>query len=86
MMLPVAIALFAMAMLLAAYRLVIGPEQADRILALDALYLFALGTVLLYGLWIADAVFVEASLLIGLFGFVGTVVVSKFLLKGDIAT
>jgi multicomponent K+:H+ antiporter subunit F len=58
---------------------------ADRVLALDTLYINTLALLVLLGIQLASDVYFEAALLIALLGFVGTVVLSKFLLRGDIA-
>jgi multicomponent K+:H+ antiporter subunit F len=79
----VAGALF-VALALAAWRLFKGPALPDRILALDTLYINGLALVVLGGIAWGGKHWFEVALLVGLFGFVGTVVVSKFLARGDI--
>lgn len=83
-LLPWVLAAFAVALLLAAWRLLRGPSTADRILALDTLYINALALLVVMGIWQDDRVFFEVALLIGLLGFIGTVVLSKYMLRGDI--
>ena len=83
--LPWAIGGFALALLLNAWRLFKGPGVADRILALDTLYINALALLVLLGVWQGTEVYFEAALMIAMLGFVGTVVLSKYLLRGDIA-
>jgi multicomponent K+:H+ antiporter subunit F len=75
---------FAVALALNAWRLLRGPSLPDRILALDTLYINALALLVVAGLWLADKVYFEVALLIGLLGFIGTVVLAKMLLRGDI--
>jgi multicomponent K+:H+ antiporter subunit F len=82
--LPWAVAGFALALLLAAWRLLRGPGVADRILALDTLYIDTLALLVLLGLHFGTDLYFEAALLIAMLGFVGTVVLSKYLLRGDI--
>lgn len=82
--LPWAIAAFALALLLSAWRLLRGPSLPDRILALDTLYINALALLVLEGVRQGHALYFEVALLIGLLGFVGTVVLGKFILRGDI--
>ena len=84
-LLPFAIGAFTLALLLALYRLLRGPGLADRILALDTLYINSLALLILVGIRFGTAVFFEAALVIAALGFVGTVVLSKFVLRGDIA-
>lgn len=66
------------------YRLVKGPDIPDRVLALDTLYINVLAIIILFGIWLATDVFFEASLLIAVTGFVGTVALGKHMLHGEI--
>lgn len=80
--LPLALAVFALALLLAGWRLLLGPSATDRTLALDTLYVNALAAVVLLGIaWNTTLVF-EVALLIALLGFVSTVAVARFVLRG----
>lgn len=79
-----AILMLALAMLLATYRLWRGPDVLDRVLALDTLYIDALALLVVLGVRLDDAVYFEAALLIGLLGFVGTVAMARYLIRGDI--
>lgn len=75
---------FVLALLLNAWRLLRGPALPDRILALDTLYINALALLVVLGLMLGSKLYFEVAMLIGLLGFVGTVVMAKFLLRGDI--
>jgi multicomponent K+:H+ antiporter subunit F len=79
-----AFALVASAFAMSAYRLLAGPSAPDRILALDTLYINAIALLVLLGIALASPLYFEAALLIALMGFVGTVALCKFLLRGDI--
>ncbi len=83
--LPFVIGAFALAMLLAAWRLLRGPSLPDRILALDTLYIDSLALLVLVGVYRDTPLYFEAALVISMLGFVGTVVLSKYLMRGDIA-
>ena len=83
-LLPWAIGAFVLALLLNVYRLLRGPGLADRILALDTLYINSLALLILVGIHFRTAVFFEAALVIAALGFVGTVALSKFVVRGDI--
>lgn len=80
----VAVTLLCVALLLNTWRLFRGPDATDRILALDTLYINAAALILLYGIHIGRPDFFEAALLIALLGFVSTMALAKFLLRGDI--
>jgi multicomponent K+:H+ antiporter subunit F len=79
-----AMAMLGVALLLNAWRLFRGPDATDRILALDTLYINAAALIILYGVHIGRPDFFEAALLIALLGFVSTMALAKFLLRGDI--
>ena len=84
LVLPWVIGAFALALLLNAWRLFRGPSLPDRILALDTLYINALALLVVVGIQLRSSVFFEVAMLIGLMGFIGTVVLSKFLIRGDV--
>lgn len=80
----VAMLMVSLALVLNLWRLVRGPSLPDRILALDTMYINSIALLVLYGLSQASMLYFEAALLIALMGFVGTVALSKYLLRGDI--
>ena len=82
--LPWAIGGLTLSMLLATWRLLRGPMLPDRILALDTLYVNSMALLVLLGLRFDTGLYFEAALLIAMLGFVGTVALSKYLLRGDI--
>lgn len=75
---------FALAIICAMIRLVCGPSAQDRILALDAMYISAMLSLLLLGIRSGTTLFFEIALLIALFGFVGSAALAKFLLQGEV--
>jgi multicomponent K+:H+ antiporter subunit F len=81
---PVAFALVGIAALLTLWRLLLGPSRPDRILALDTLAVNAVALIVLFGIQQNSALYFEAALLIAMMGFVGTVALCKYLLRGDI--
>ncbi len=81
---PIALGLVAMAVAMSFWRLLRGPSMPDRILALDTLYVNAIALLMLLGIHLGSALFFEAALLIALMGFIGTVALCKYLLRGDI--
>jgi len=79
-----AFAFVGVAFALSFFRLIKGPSVPDRILALDTLYINAIALLILLGIHLRSPLYFEAALLIALMGFVGTVALAKFLLRGDI--
>ena len=71
-------------LLLNLWRLILGPSVPDRILALDTMYINSIALIVLYGIKVASELYFEAALLIAMLGFVSTVAICKFLLRGDI--
>jgi multicomponent K+:H+ antiporter subunit F len=84
LVLPWVMAAFAIGLVLCAWRLFRGPALPDRILALDTLYINALALLIVLGLWLGTKTYFEVAMLIGLLGFVGTAVLAKFVMRGDI--
>jgi len=76
---------FVLALLLNLWRLLRGPALADRIIALDTMYVNALVLLVLAGLIYDSTDFFEAALVIALLGFVSTAVLAKFAARGDVA-
>lgn len=73
-----------LAMAFAAIRVLRGPAAQDRVLALDTLYINGMLALLLLGLRSRSTAYFDMALLIALFGFVGTIALAKFLLRGEI--
>ncbi|SEF83310.1 K+/H+ antiporter subunit F [Nitrosomonas ureae] len=80
----IALGLVAVAVAMSFWRLLRGPSLPDRVLALDTLYVNAIALLMLLGIHLGSALFFEAALLIALMGFIGTVALCKYLLRGDI--
>lgn len=81
---PIAFALVSAAVMLNFWRLLRGPSAPDRILALDTLYVNTIALLVLLGIHLSSALYFEAALLIALMGFIGTISLCKYLLRGDI--
>ncbi|WP_285274551.1 K+/H+ antiporter subunit F [Halopseudomonas bauzanensis] len=76
--------MISVAMVLCLLRLFRGPDIPDRVLALDTLYINTIALIMLLGLLLGSNLYFEAALLIAVMGFVGTVAVAKYLLRGNI--
>ncbi|MEM5470084.1 K+/H+ antiporter subunit F [Celeribacter marinus] len=80
----IAFGTLALGQILSMVRLVLGPTPGDRILALDTMVINALGLVVLLGIYQGIQIYFEVSLLIAMLGFVSTVALARFVLRGDI--
>ena len=72
------------ALVLNLYAAIRGPSVVDRLLALDTMYINSIALLLLYGIYLGTSLNFEVALLIAMLGFVSTVAVCQFLLRGDI--
>lgn len=75
---------FGLGLLLNLWRMAMGPDTADRILALDTMVINLIALLILYGIHAGTAVYYEASMLVAMVGFVSTVAYCRFVLRGDI--
>lgn len=80
----ISVALLAAALLLNLGRLLRGPDVLDRVLALDTAYVNSVGLIIMIGVGLDSQAYFEAAVLIALMGFVGTVALAKFVLRGDV--
>ncbi|GGW83196.1 K+/H+ antiporter subunit F [Alteromonas halophila] len=76
--------MISVALVLNLWRLLIGPDLVDRILALDTMYINSIALIMLYGMYQGTSLYFEAALLIAMLGFVSSVAFGKYMLRGDI--
>ena len=82
--LGISMTLLGAAMVLSLYRLLRGPSIADRVLALDTVFVNTVGVVLVLGVLFETNLYFEAVLIIAMMGFVGTCALAKYVLRGDL--
>jgi multicomponent K+:H+ antiporter subunit F len=73
-----------LAMACAAFRLIRGPRAQDRILGLDTFYVNGMLLLLVFGIRTGRLLYFEMALVIALLGFVSTVALAKFLMRGEV--
>jgi multicomponent K+:H+ antiporter subunit F len=73
-----------LAMVCAALRVARGPRAQDRILGLDTLYVNGMLLLVTFGIRTGSTVYFEMALVIALLGFVTTVALARFLLRGEV--
>ena len=66
------------------YRIVRGPRAQDRVLCLDAMYVSAMLLVLVFGIRTGSSLYFEAALVIATLGFVSSIAIAKFLMRGEV--
>ncbi len=76
--------LYALAMVIGAVRLFRGPSAQDRVLALDFVYVVGMLVMLVLAVRYDSEMYFEGALLMVLFGFVSSVALAKFLLRGEV--
>jgi multicomponent K+:H+ antiporter subunit F len=72
------------ALCFAAWPAIAGPRAQDRVLGLDTLYVNSMLLLLVTGMRVGTVFYFEAALVIGILGFVATVALAKFLLRGEV--
>lgn len=80
----IAFAMLSLSLLLCLWRLWRGPSLPDRIMALDSLYIIVVALLVLLGIDYNTNAYFEAAMLIALIGFISTVALCKYLLRGDL--
>ena len=73
-----------LAMAIVSIRMFRGPRAQDRIIGLDTLYVNAMLLLLTFGISTGRHIYFEAALVIGILGFVSTVALAKFLMRGEV--
>jgi multicomponent K+:H+ antiporter subunit F len=80
----IAYGLIGVSLLLNLWRLLRGPAIVDRILALDTMFINAIALLVVYGIHVSTGLYFEIVLLVALMGFIGTIALCKYFLRGDI--
>lgn len=76
--------MLAAAMAIASVRMFRGPRAQDRIIGLDTLYINAMLLLVTFGVGTGRVIYFEAALVMGMLGFVATVALAKFLMRGEV--
>src|SRR4051794_7995000 len=76
--------LLGLAMACAAFRMVRGPRAQDRVVGFDTLSINAMLLLLVFGIRSGSTLYFESALVVGLLGFVSSVALAKFLLRGEV--
>lgn len=71
------------AVVLVFVRFFIGPEIADRVIALDLLITIGVGIIGVYSISMGHSAFLDDAMILALIAFLGTVAFSYYLAKRD---
>lgn len=80
----IAFAVVGTAVLLDLFRIGYGPELPDRVLGLDTLAYNAIALLMLTGIHFQQDAYFAAALVIAMVGFISTVALSMYLLRGEV--
>lgn len=61
------------------YRVFKGPHIVDRTVASDCIDVLTSGTLILFAVYSNRSIYLDVALVVSLFGFIGTVLISKYL-------
>lgn len=73
-----------LAMAFAAYRLIKGPRVQDRVMAIDTIYNIGILQALVLAIKTGNALYLPFILILAILGFVSTVALAKFLMRGEV--
>lgn len=76
-----ALALLIVSATLAFFRMVRGPQAADRVVALDLISILIVGFLAAYAIQAGDTSYLDVAIAYALVAFLGTVALSRFLLR-----
>ncbi len=80
----VTLVMYVLAMGLGLMRLFRGPSAQDRVLAVDFMYVVGMLLMLVLAIRYDSSMYFEGALLMVLFGFVSSMALAKFLLRGEV--
>ena len=75
------LAVLSVAFILTAVRVVIGPELADRVLALDMLVSVGIGFIAVIAIKTGFTLYLDIAIALGLVGFLSTVAFARYILN-----
>lgn len=75
---------YVIAMVLATVRMLLGPSSQDRILAADFIYNVGTLFILVLSIYFVSITYYEIAFLMALFGFISSVSLAKFLIRGEV--
>ena len=72
-------AIYAICAIVLLLRVFKGPTAADRMVAADSIDVLTVAVLILFSLYTGRGIYLDIAIVVGLFGFLGTVFVAKYL-------
>ncbi len=66
------------------YRFLRGPSIPDRVVALEAVVALVVALLVLNAYFLDSSLYIDAALVLSIFGFISTVAIAKYLERGDL--
>jgi multicomponent K+:H+ antiporter subunit F len=66
------------------FRLIRGPRAQDRVLCFDAFYVDAMLLLITFGIRTGSTIYFEATVAMALHGFISSMALAKFLMRGEV--
>ncbi len=79
-----ALILVSLLCVLCSYRVIAGPTNPDRVVALDAIATNVVAIAVLFAIQTDRGLFITVSLVLAIIGFIATVAVAKFVIEGEV--
>lgn len=80
----IALALFAISIAIALFRIIKGPSMPDRAVALDMIGVNLISSIAVISIVLKTKAFLEAILILGILAFISTIAISKYAERGVI--
>lgn len=78
----IALAFFALSILIALFRMIAGPTMPDRAVALDMMGVNLLSSIAVISIVMKTTAYLEAILILGILAFISTIAFSKYIERG----
>lgn len=82
LMIYTAVTISLISVLVALVRFIKGPEKVDRIVALDVVSIIGIAIILLLATIMKRVIYIDIALVYAILGFIGVIVVSRFIKRG----
>jgi len=82
LLLEIAIGITLLSMFISMYRFIKGPHKVDRVITLDVLSISSIALISFIAALTNKMIYLDVALVYGILGFLGVIIVAKYLEKG----